>query len=59
MHLPSTSNINKHVILQPFVTKFSALLMKSSRLMRNFAPAALAIAQGIYKEDHFRIIIGK
>ena len=59
MHLPSTFNINKHAILQPFVTKFSALLMKSSRLMRNFAPPALAIAQGTYKEDHFRIIIEK
>ena len=27
--------------------------------MRNFAPAALAIAQDICKEDHFRIIIEK
>ena len=59
MHLPSTSNINKHVILQPSVTRFSALLMKSSRIMRDFTPAALAIAQGIYKEDHFRIIVEK
>ena len=33
--------------------------MKSSRIMRNFAPAALAIAQDIYKEDHFRVIIKK
>ena len=59
MHLPSTFNINKHVILQPSVTRFSALLMKSSRIMRNFAPAALAIPQDIYKEDHFPIIIEK
>ena len=27
--------------------------------MPNFAPAALAIAQDIYKEDHFRIVIEK
>ena len=27
--------------------------------MRNFAPAAPAIAQDIYKEDHFCIIIEK
>ena len=33
--------------------------MKSSRTMRNSAPAALAIAQDIYKEDYFRIIIEK
>ena len=57
MHLISTCNINKHFILQPSVTRFSALLIKFSRIMRNFAPAALAIAQNIYKGDHFRIII--
>ena len=33
--------------------------MKFSRIMRNSAPAALVIAQGIYNEDHFRIIIQK
>ena len=33
--------------------------MKSSRIMRNSVPVALAIAQDIYKEDHFRIIIKK
>ena len=27
--------------------------------MRNFDPAALAMAQDLYKEDHFRIIIEK
>ena len=27
--------------------------------MRNFSPAALAIADDIYKEDHFRNIIEK
>ena len=27
--------------------------------MRNSAPVALAMAQDIYKEDHFRIIIEK
>ena len=27
--------------------------------MRNFTPAALAIAHDIYKEDHFRNIIEK
>ena len=59
MHLPSTCNINKHFILQPSVIRFSALLMKFSCIMHNFAPAALAIAQDIYKEDHFRIIIEK
>ena len=59
MHLPSTCNINKHFILQPSVTGFSALLMKFSRIMRNFAPAALAIAQDLYEEDHFRFIIEK
>ena len=59
MHLPSTCKINKHFMLQPSVSKFFALLMKSSRIMRNFAPAALAIAQDIYKEDHFRVIIEK
>ena len=31
--------------------------MKSSRIMRNSAPVALAIAQDIYEEDHFCIII--
>ena len=31
--------------------------MKSSRIMRNSVPDALAIAQDIYKEDHFHIII--
>ena len=41
------------------VTRYSALLMKSSRIMLNSAPAALAIAQDIYKENHFRIIIEK
>ena len=59
MHLPSTCKINKHFMLQQSVSKFFALLMKSSRIMRNFAPAALAIAQDIYKEDHFRVIIEK
>ena len=39
--------------------RFSALLMKSSRIMRNSAPAALEIAQDTYKENHFRIIIEK
>ena len=29
--------------------------MKFSRIMRNSAPAALAFAQKIYEEDHFRI----
>ena len=57
MHLPSTCNINKNFILQPFVTRFSAWLIKSSRLMGNSAPAAVAIAQDIYKEDSFRINI--
>ena len=57
MHLPSTCNINKNFILQPFVTRFSALLIKSSRIMGNSAPAALAIPQDIYKEDYFRINI--
>ena len=33
--------------------------MKFSRIMRNFTPAALAIAKDLYKEDHIRIIIGK
>ena len=33
--------------------------MKSSCIMRNFAPAALSIAQDIYKEDYFYIIIEK
>ena len=36
MDLPSTCNTNKHFILQPFVTRFSAFLVKSSRIMRNF-----------------------
>ena len=59
LHLRSTCNVNKHFILWPFVIRFSALLMKSSRIMRNSAPAALAIAQDTYKENHFRIIIEK
>ena len=59
LHLRSTCNINKHFILWRFVIRFSALLMKSSRIMRNSAPAALAIAQDTYKENHFRIIIEK
>ena len=50
------SNIYKHFILS-FVAKFSALLLKSSRIMRIPAPAALAFAQDIYKEYYFRIII--
>ena len=33
--------------------------MKFSRIMRNFAPAALVIAQDLYKADHFRIIVEK
>ena len=33
--------------------------MKFSLIMRNFDPAALAMAQDLYKEDHFRIIIEK
>ena len=33
--------------------------MKSSHIMRNIAPDVLAIAQDIYKKDHFRIIIEK
>ena len=33
--------------------------MKSSRIMRNTAPAALVIAQDTYKEDHVCIIIEK
>ena len=33
--------------------------MKFFCIMRNFAPAALAITQDLYKEDHFRIIIEK
>ena len=53
LHLRSTCNINKHFILWPFVIRFSALLMKSSRIMRNSAPAALAIAQDTYKEKSF------
>ena len=59
MHLPSTCNVNKHFILQQFETRFSALLMKPSRIMCNFAPAALAVAQDIQKENHFCIIIEK
>ena len=50
MRLPSTCNINKHFILYPSVTRFSALLMKFSCIVCNFAPAALAIAQDLYKE---------
>ena len=42
--------------MHPSVTRFSALLMKSSR---NSAPVGLLIAQDIYKEYHFRIIIEK
>ena len=57
MHLLSTCNINKHFILQPSVTRFCAMLMKSSRIMSNFAPAALAIAQDISKEHHSYTII--
>ena len=48
-----------YFILQLSVTRFSALLMKFSHIMRNFAPTALAIAQDSYKEDYFRIIIEK
>ena len=33
--------------------------MKSSRIMRNFAPAALANAYCMYQEDHFCIMIEK
>ena len=33
--------------------------MKSPHSIHNSAPAALAIAQDMYKEDHFRIIIEK
>ena len=58
MHLPpSTCNVNKYFILYPSVTRFSVLLMESARIKRNSAPAALTIAQDIYDEDHFRIII--
>ena len=33
--------------------------MRSSSIMSNSAPAALAIAQDICKKNHFRIIIEK
>ena len=33
--------------------------MKSSPIMRNFAPAALANVQDIYQEDNFCIMIEK
>ena len=59
MHLTSTCNINKLFILQPSVTRFSKLLMNSSRIMRNSYPSALAFAQDIDMEEHFRIIIEK
>ena len=45
--------------MQLSVTKFYTLLMKFSRIKYNSAPAALAIAQDIYKKDHFCITIEK
>ena len=59
MHLPSACNKSNHFILWLSVTRFSTLLTKFSRIMRNSAPAALEIAQDIYNKDHFRIIIRK
>ena len=35
------------------------MLIKSSRTMSNSAEVALTVAQDVYKEDHFRIIIEK
>ena len=59
MYLPSTCNKNQHFILQPYVTRFSTLLIKSSCTMSNSAEVALTVAQDVYEEDHFRIIIEK
>ena len=59
MFLRSTCNVNKHFMLWPSVTRFSALSIKFSHIMRKFAQAALAIEQDIFKEDHIRIIIEK